>query len=306
MNTIFGPVRSRRLGLSLGVDIVPLKTCSLSCVFCQVGKTPQTTLTRREYISAVEVLDDLSAHLKKNPSPDWITFSGSGEPTMNSAIGKIIRGIKDMTDIPVCVITNGTLLGDSAVRSDISYADAVMPSLHSAVETTFRTMCNPNSELRLGDMIDGLAAFRKRYTGDIWLEILFVEGMNDSPAEVEALRAAISRIKPDSVQLNTVVRPPAQQTAKPVSWERLEEIRAILGPKAIIIAPNTDKKRENTDIGSDDVIRYLKRRPGSIEEISNALGADAAEIDRIIDSLEESGEIVKSEYAGTAYWEYVR
>jgi wyosine [tRNA(Phe)-imidazoG37] synthetase (radical SAM superfamily) len=306
MNTIFGPVQSRRLGLSLGVDIVPLKTCSLSCVFCQVGATPQTTITRRQYISAREILDELEAHLKTGAQPDWITFSGSGEPTLNSAIGEIIRSIKAMTDIPVCVITNGTMLLDSAVRHDVAPADAVMPSLHSAVEETYRKICNSHKELSLDKIIDGLAEFRKMYTGKIWLEILFVKGMNDSPAEIEALSAAIKRIDPDSIQLNTVVRPPAESTALPVSGEKLEEIRAFFGPKAEIIAPQQDTPRNSEVVTVDDVRKYLLRRPGNIEEISKALGASNSEIEHMIESLSDSGEITKSEFSGKPYWEYVK
>ena len=119
MKYIFGPVPSRRLGLSLGLDIVPLKTCTFNCIYCQVGSTTQKTLTRREYIPSRNVLNELKEFLKKGTKIDWITFSGSGEPTLNSSIGEIIAGIKTITDIPVCVITNGTLLWDQQVRNDI-------------------------------------------------------------------------------------------------------------------------------------------------------------------------------------------
>jgi len=305
MNYIYGPVPSRRLGLSLGVDIVPMKTCSLSCIYCQVGKTPEITLTRREYISVNEILYELENYLKKGVKPDWVTFSGSGEPTLNSGIGKIIKGIRELTDIPVCVITNGTLLWDKQVRRDIIDADAVMPSLDSAIEETFRRICRPHPDLKIRKIIDGLADFRKMYNGKIWLEILFVEGINDSPEELEALREAVKRISPDSIQLNTVVRPPAERSAKPLSRERLEGIRDFFGEKAEIIASFIIDSVISEKVGENDIREYLKRRPGNADDISAALGAEKNKVEEILENLGLSGEIRINEYFGKRFWEFV-
>ena len=305
MNYIYGPVPSRRLGLSLGVDIVPMKTCSLSCIYCQVGKTPEVTLSRREYISVNEVLHELVDYFKKGLKPDWVTFSGSGEPTLNSGIGEIIKGIRKLTDIPICVITNGTLLWDKQVRRDIIDADAVMPSLDSAIEETFRKVCRPHPDLKIKKIIDGLADFRKMYNGKIWLEILFVEGINDSPVELEALREAVKRISPDSIQLNTVVRPPAESSAKPLSRERLEEIQDFFGGKAEIIASFIKDSVVSDKIEADDVREYLKRRPGSVDDISTALGVEKNQVEEILENLDQSGEIRVNEYFGKRFWEFV-
>jgi len=305
MNYIYGPVPSRRLGLSLGVDIVPMKTCSLSCIYCQVGKTPEVTLSRREYISVNEVLHELVDYFKKDLKPDWITFSGSGEPTLNSGIGEIIKGIRTLTDIPICVITNGTLLWDKQVRRDIIDADAVMPSLDSAIEKTFRKVCRPHPDLKIKKIIDGLADFRKMYNGKIWMEILFVEGINDSPEELEALREAVKRISPDTIQLNTVVRPPAESSAKPLSRERLEEIRDFFGEKAEIIASFIKDSMMSEKVEMNDVREYLKRRPGSVDDISVALGVEKNQIEEILENLGQSGEIRVNEYFGKRFWEFV-
>ena len=304
-NHIFGPVPSRRLGLSLGIDIVPMKTCSLSCIYCQVGKTPRTTISRREYVSANEIIKEIEDRLKTRIKPDWLTFSGSGEPTLNSGIGEIINGIKALTTIPVCVLTNGTLLRDHQVRMDIINADAVMPSLDSAIEKTFLKVCRPHPDLKIEDIIEGLVDFRKAYRGKIWLEILLVEGLNDSPEELEALRQAAVRISPDSIQLNTVVRPPAEMDAKPVSMERLEKIKEFFGEKAEIIASFKNDGEKSDKIETDDILGYLMRRPGSVEDISEALCAEKRCVEKILENLNQSGKIRINEFFGKRFWEYI-
>ena len=305
MNHIYGPVPSRRLGLSLGIDIVPMKTCSLSCIYCQVGKTSRTTITRGNYVSARDIVKELEEYFKKSRKPDWITFSGSGEPTLNSEIGEMIRSIRSLTDIPICVITNGTLLFKPQVQLDIIESDMVMPSLDSAREETFQKICHPHPDLKLDTIINGLVDFRKKYHGKIWLEILFVEGINDSPEELEALQKAVKRISPDSIQLNTVVRPPAESFAKPVPMDKLEKISALFGEKAEIIASFRKDSYEYETVKPDDVLKYLKRRPGSIGDISAALRAEKHEVERILDELYQSGEIKQNEFFGKCFWEYI-
>lgn len=305
MNNIFGPVPSRRLGISLGIDIVPMKTCSMSCIYCQVGKTSRTTISRQNYVSAREIVKELEEYLKKSSQPNWITFSGSGEPTLNSEIGKMIRGIRSLTDIPICVITNGTLLWEPQVQLDLIESDMVMPSLDSAREETFQKICHPHPDLKLDKIINGLVDFRKKYNGKIWLEILFVEGMNDSPEELEALLNAVKRILPDSIQLNTVVRPPTESFSKPVSIERLEAISTLFGEKAEIIASFRKDSYEYETVKPDDVLKYLKRRPGSIGDISAALRAEKHEVEKILDELYRSGEIKQNEFFGKCFWEYI-
>lgn len=303
MGHIFGPVPSRRLGLSLGVDVVPHKTCTLSCIYCQVGETPEPTLVRREYIPVEEIRREIREKLEKGPAPDWVTFSGSGEPTLHSGIGRIIRDIKSITDIPICVITNGTLLWIPEVREDILEADAVMPSLDTAVEETFHTINRPHHDLKIETIIDGLVAFRHQYRGKLWLEILLVNTINDIPEELNALVHAVERIAPDSVQLNTVVRPPADRSAKPLTRERLEEIRDMFGAKAEIIIPPQKTSNVSESVGIDDVREYLKRRPGSIEDISSALRVEKGKVEDIIGKLSQADEVRLNEFFGKQFWE---
>lgn len=304
MKYIFGPVPSRRLGLSLGVDIVPMKTCTLSCIYCQIGKTLRPTLERREYVPQEAVIAELENFFNSGGITDWVTFSGSGEPTLNSGIGPMIRRVKEITDTPVCVITNGTLLDNPVVRHDIIDADAVMPSLDSAIEETFRRICRPHPDLSVQRIIEGLVSFRKEFKGDIWLEIMLAEGINDSDDEIEALRQAIERIQPDAVQLNTVVRPPAESFARPVSPARLAEIKDAFGNKAEIIASFKGTSGK-TALPPEEAIReYLKRRPGSFEDIITSLGLGRDDAESALSRLTATGEIMRREHFGKVYWEY--
>ncbi len=303
---IFGPVPSRRLGLSLGVDIVPLKTCSLSCLYCQVGVTPVQTISRLEYVKPENVLAELQKYFSSQKKPDWITFSGSGEPTLNSGIGEIIAGIKSRTDTPICVITNGTLLWMPEVRDALRDADAVMPSLDTALEQSFRKLCMPHPDLNIKIIIDGLVDFRHEYKGKIWLEILFVDGINDTPAEIEALVEAVGRISPDSIQLNTVVRPPADTSIKPVDFKRLDAIRKKFGKKAEIIISFHDNQSPDRMTTADEIREYLKRRPGTLGELVISLHAGKKEIADILTSLRSNHEVQECRYAGKIYWEYIK
>lgn len=303
MKHIFGPVPSRRLGLSLGIDIIPFKTCSLSCIYCQIGDTPRTTLERREYIPVEDILGEIRDYLAHHPKPDWITFSGSGEPTLHSGLGKIIRGIKTITDAPVCVITNGTLLMDTEVRRDLLEADAVMPSLDSARDESFRMVCRPEPTLRVADIIRGLADFRREYPGKIWLEILLVASMNDTPEDLEALRKAMESIKPDAIHLNTVVRPPADGSAHPLTSERMEEIRAFFGDKAEVVASFTREAEKTATVTPEDVLGSIQRHPGTAEEIGAALGAETAAVEKMLVALEKKGDVKAVEHEGKKWWE---
>ncbi len=303
MKYIFGPVPSRRLGLSLGIDIIPFKTCTLSCVYCQLGATGRTTLERREYVPTSDVLEELRDYLAGNPSPDWITFSGSGEPTLHSGIGDIIRGIKTLTRVPVCVITNGTLMTDPAVRRDLLDADAVMPSLDAAREDSFRAVCRAHKDLSIAAIIEGLVAFRREYTGKLWLEILLVAGLNDSSDDLEALRGAAEAINPDSIQLNTIARPPADRSVHPLSQERMKEIRAFFGDKAEIIASFTVETKETKTVTQDDVHASVRRHPGTAEEVAAALRADKDDVTLILTELQKDGKVRRVDFEGKDWWE---
>ena len=206
---LYGPVPSRRLGRSLGIDLVPHKICTYDCIYCQIGKTTKKTLLRKEYIPKEEVLEEVKAFLLSGDSPiDHFSLSGSGEPTLHSQIRSIIEGIKKMSSIPVAVITNGSLLYEEEVRKDLLRADIVLPSLDAVSPEVFKRINRPHRNISVEKAIEGMVEFRKVYKGEIWLEILFCKGVNDTPEELQRMKEAVDKIRPDLIHLNTVVRPP--------------------------------------------------------------------------------------------------
>ena len=244
---IFGPVPSRRLGFSLGVDIVPTKTCTLNCIYCQVGKTTCKTIERKEYVTPEKILAELKVMLKSGKEINYITLSGNGEPTLNSKLGEIIKEIKKITVLSVAVITNGTLLTDKNVREELLSADLVMPSLDAATQETFEKIDRPYPSLKIEKIIEGIADFSKIYKGKLWLEIMLVKGVNDNQDELNALKKAVEKIEPDKIQLNTPVRPTCEKGVEIVSQKKLLEIKEFFGKKCEII-PELKKKEQEGHI----------------------------------------------------------
>lgn len=291
---LFGPVPSRRLGMSLGIDLVPAKVCSLNCVYCEVGKTTDLTLDRKEYIPYDEVIAELSDYLKNNLHPDYITFSGSGEPTLNSRFGEILHYIKQHTVIPVAVLTNGTLLSDPQVRKELMEADLVLPSLDAAMEKSFRKINRPQKNIDLQKYIQGIADFRKEYTGQIHLEILFLPGYNDSQEDLDALKEAILKINPNSVQLNTLDRPGTVEGLQPMSRQQLQKIVYYWNLENVeIIAKAPDRKKiiaYRNDLESA-ILGTISRRPCTLDDLKNILGLHVNEINKYLDVLENEGKV---------------
>jgi len=288
MSYIFGPVPSRRLGRSLGVDLVPHKVCTLNCIYCQAGATTRQTLERAEYVPANKIIDELKAYSEKGkgPKPDVITFSGSGEPTLNSKIGDLIGRIRKLyPHTPIAVLTNGTLLFDPQVRHEIKAADIVMPSLDAATEEAFQKVNRPHVDLKLKKVVEGLFAFKRIFKGKLWIEVLPVKGLNDSPQELKAIKKILDELKPDKIHLNTVVRPPQNSSAKPVEREQMEMICALFGARCEVIAGFEHKELMSNVPGlKEAIVELTKRRSVTLEDISEALGAT---IDQVKDALKE-------------------
>ncbi|MFA5780331.1 MAG: radical SAM protein [Elusimicrobiota bacterium] len=300
MKYIFGPVPSRRFGLSLGIDIIPrgattgsprgTKYCTLDCTYCQIGRTTNLTLQRKKYVAVKPVLDELKKVLESKTKIDCLTFSGSGEPTLNSNIGRMISEIKKLAKIPVVVITNGTLFHRPDVQNDLLKADIVAPSLDAIL--SFHEINRPHKSLDIKKIIDGLVKFRKIYRGKIWLEVMLVKNVNDSETEIAAINKAIKKIKPDKIHLNTVVRPPAETYAKPIEHEKLLKIKKIFGKSCEIISGGT-KKGINL-IGTNvpqRILEMLKRRPMQISDLNKTLGVDGKIIRKELWLLERKKKI---------------
>jgi len=302
---IFGPAPSRRLGRSLGVDLIPYKTCTFDCVYCDLGRTTNKTTSRQSFVSPKEIQRELELTLSVlDKKPDFITLSGSGEPTLNNNIGQIIRGAKEITSLPVAVLTNSSLLSLEEVRNDLSEADVVLPSLDAITPAFFEYINRPHTSLRIEGIISGLIQFRKQYRGPIWLEILFCRGVNDGKEEIEKLKAVIEGIKPDRIQLNTPVRPPAEDFAYPLTLAQLEEIRERLGDKAEIISEFAVPKSEIFDAVKDsEILNLIKRRPCTAEDISKVLGLHLNEVVKCLEKLLQEGGVHYRMYEHRGYYE---
>jgi len=303
---IFGPVPSRRLGRSLGVDLVPYKTCTFDCVYCDLGRTTHKTISRESYVKPEEIRRELELTLPTlSKKPDYITLSGSGEPTLNQHIGEIIHNVKDLTSIPLAVLTNGSLFYLEEVREALVGADVVIPSLDAVNDVIFQCLNRPHSSLNIQEIISGLIQFRNVYRGQIWLEVVFCRGINDDKEEIERLKGIIERIQPDRVQLNTPVRPPAEEFAYPLTLGQLEEIRERLGGKAEIIPEFTAPLGEEFNSVKDtEILNLIKRRPCTTEDISKALGLRIDEVVKHLDHLTKTGAIRYRMYEHHCYYEF--
>ena len=299
---VFGPVPSRRLGRSLGVDLVPHKVCSLDCIYCQVGRTTNKTLAREIFVPVETILSEISEKLKTVTRPDVITLAGSGEPTLHAGLGDIIAGIKNMTDIPVVVLTNGTLLSHPAVRTDCRQADMVLPSLDAGDEETFQRINRPAEGVSLEQLVHGLEVFREEYSGQIWLEIFFVAGINATPEHVKKIRALVDRIRPDRIQLNTAVRPTADDGVRALTPDALSDLCALMGPKAEVIADfkHADKPREFT-AKVDDVLAMIQRRPVTVDDIAAGLGIHPNETVKLVEELLRKKLVVRERREGREF-----
>ena len=303
---LYGPVPSRRLGYSLGVDLLPFKTCSLSCIYCQLGNSPRKTIRRINPYSEKKILEEIKEFLKTGARVDFITFSGSGEPTLNKSIGWLIREIKKFTKIPVAVLTNSTLLSRAGVRKELAAADVVVPSLDAATQRVFEKINRPHPSLRIEKIIDGLTKFRKEFKGQIWLEIMLVKGVNDSPAEIKKLKEAADRINPDKIQLNTVIRPPAEKTAKPLTLQEMNKIKEFFGEKAEVVASFRKKEQEKAAVDiAEAILAMVRRRPVSLEDLENSLGQTREELSLEIQKLLQQKKIKQVRHLDRDYFEPV-
>jgi wyosine [tRNA(Phe)-imidazoG37] synthetase (radical SAM superfamily) len=301
---VYGPVPSRRLGYSLGVDIVPYKTCSFSCIYCQLGRTPRQTTRRGRFFPAEEILAQVRKAIARSSQINCITFSGSGEPTLNTEIGRLIREIKKISSLPVVVLTNSSLLTRKSVRRALRAADIVVPSLDATTESGFQKVNRPVPSLTVKKVIHSLEDFRREFKGQIWLEVMLVRGINDSPADIVALKRAIARIHPDKVQLNTVVRPPAENWARPLSRADLEKIRKKLGPPAEVVADFKKKPVSKTQTGlRQAILAMIRRRPVTLKDMTASLGRSEGDIHREIDTLLRWGRIRRTRHKKSIYYQ---
>ena len=304
MKRVFGPVPSRRLGRSLGIDVIPYKTCTFDCVYCECGRTTDKTCRRREFYPLGELLEEIDRRLSEMPEkPDVLTLSGAGEPTLYLRMGELITELKRMSSLPVAVITNSSLLARSDVRDEMLEADIVLPSLDTAIEETFRVINRPHDECRLKDIIDGLERFLRSFTGKVFFEILLVDGFNTDEENLSALRETLKSFRLDRIQLNTAVRPGTENGIEPLEPEPLEDIRAFFGRKCEVIAgtPASVPGREDQAI-REEVVSLLERRPCTAEDINISLGIPVPGVIKLVSSLSKEGKITSESHGGKTYY----
>ncbi len=302
MAYVFGPVPSRRLGLSLGIDLIPVKTCTYDCLYCQVGRTTEKTVQTNSFVPIHKVLDELKKRLEIF-TPDAITLSGSGEPTLYSEIDQVIASIRRITDTKIAILTNGSLFWREEVRRRVSGADIIMPTLTTAFEETFKTIHRPHPELSLNMIIEGLRRLRKTYNGQLFLEVFLLAGFNDSDKELEGLKRVINLISPERIQLNTVVRPPADPRAVSLDRKRLEEIRDFFGEKAEIMAEaRLRQKKGHYDSLMDSILEMARRRPLRAVDVASVFDMPLGEVEGLIEGLKVKGALRQQEHSGEVYY----
>jgi wyosine [tRNA(Phe)-imidazoG37] synthetase (radical SAM superfamily) len=306
MKYVFGPVPSRRLGQSLGIDTIPLKTCNWNCVYCQLGRSVPLVHQRREYYPSEEIIAEVKQALAEHrPGEiDWVTFVGSGEPLLHARLGWLIRQVKQLTELPVAVITNGSLLYLPEVRQELVAAEAVLPTLDAGTEGLYRKINRPHPEFTFDRLVEGLIAFRGEYQGKLWVEVMLVGGMNDHPQALREISKVLQMIQPDAVHINLPTRPPVETWVKSPSKEGLMQAVAILGKIAEVVHP----VEGSFDLsGYDDpveaILAIITRHPMRQEELERAVSAWSGKpVDQILGELAASGRAQVVERYGVRFW----
>jgi wyosine [tRNA(Phe)-imidazoG37] synthetase (radical SAM superfamily) len=310
MKFVFGPVPSRRLGQSLGIDPIPLKTCNWNCVYCQLGRTQPLINVRKEFFPSAEILAEarqaLDSH--KPGDIDWVTFVGSGETALYSKLGLLIRQVKGMTDLPVAVITNGSLLYLPEIRQELIAADAVLPTLDAGAADLYRIINRPHPHLSFDRLVEGLVAFRRVYRGQLWVEVMLVRGLNDTSQALWDIVKVLEQIKPDAVHLNLPTRPPVETWVQPPHEESLIQAVAILGNIAEVVHPAQGAfDLSGCDSLVDAIIAIITRHPMRQEELEQALSRWSPEhVDQVLSELQASGRAQVIERYGMRFWSAAR
>jgi wyosine [tRNA(Phe)-imidazoG37] synthetase (radical SAM superfamily) len=307
MKYVFGPISSKRLGQSLGVDLLPPKSCTWNCLYCQLGKTRSFVTERQEFFPREDILEEIGQALKVNRNLDWITFVGSGETMLYKGIGWLIAQVKKLTTVPVAVITNGSLLYLPEVREELLQADAVLPSLNAGSEALHNKIDRPASGLTFQQHVDGLVAFRHEYQGRLWIEVMLLGGINDSDEALHDLARVLQQINPDMVHLVLPTRPAPEQEIRLPSDECLEQAIAILSEVAMVVNP----LKGNMDLRSapdllEAITAIVSRHPVQQRELQKAIAdrfaAESTKVDDVMQTLFATGRFSRVEHNGEPYW----
>jgi wyosine [tRNA(Phe)-imidazoG37] synthetase (radical SAM superfamily) len=306
MKHVFGPVPSRRLGKSLGIDPIPLKTCNWSCVYCQLGRSVPLVLERGEYAPRHELLAEVVQVLaaSRPGEIDWVTFVGSGEPTLHGGLGWMIRQVKAHTDLPVAVITNGSLLYLPEVREELSPADAVLPTLDAGSAWLYRQINRPAPRFSFDRLVEGLYLFRRTYCGKLWIEVMLIQGMNDTPEALQELAMVLKAVGPDQVHITLPLRPPSEAWVRPADQAGLRRAEQILGKVVPVSVPAaTEARAARVSDLAETVLSVITRHPMREEELLRLLGRwSASEVHAALKDLARRHEVQEVERGGLCFW----
>ena len=302
---LFGPVPSRRFGRSLGVDLTPYKTCNLDCIFCQLGRTTNKTIDREEYVLIADVLDELKDWLRTNGNADYITLSGSGEPTLHSRFGEVLEFIHANSEIPAVLLSNGTMFHLPEVRAAAACADIVKVSLSAWDQESCGLVNRPHPQIRFDHLIQGQKAFRSQFSGQLWMEVFLVRGINSTPSDVRKIAVLAKEIGPDRIQLNTSVRPPAEDFAAALSREQMETLTHLFHPTAEIIAEFNTIHAKNIQANQDTILSLLRRRPCIAKDIADVFDMHLNEVSKYLGKLIRTNQIRSDLKNGTVYYSAV-
>ncbi|MCK4857622.1 MAG: radical SAM protein [candidate division Zixibacteria bacterium] len=296
---VYGPVPSRRLGRSLGVSPIPPKTCSYSCVYCQLGKTTNLAVTRDSFFPREDILAEITKQAL-NAKADYVTFVGDGEPALCKDLGWLIRQTKDKLELPVAVITNGSLLFRKDVKEDLKKADIVIPSLDAGNEKMFRAVNRPHRSIEFDTMLRGQADFRNEYDGQIWIEVMLVKSLNDTEEELQSIKQAVDMINPDRVYVLTPIRPPAEPWVKQPDAVTILKAQKIIGQATAI--PGLESGEFGLQEFSDArqaILEIGSRHPLRLEQAHEI--EQAFSVSGIVKQMLADGELIQIEYSGEKY-----
>lgn len=300
---VFGPVPSRRLGQSLGISPIPDKTCNYSCVYCQIGRTTHFTNKRQEFFPKGDILSEIKDALLLENKIDYITFVGEGEPTLNKNLGWLIKSCKEITDIPIAVITNGALLYNQEIRQELLAADIVLPTLDAINQNLFKKLNRPIKELKIVEIIDGMRAFRSEYQGQIWMEIMLVAGLNDDLENIKELKKVLDTIQCNRLYVNVPIRPPAEKWVKIPEKEKILRICEILEAENIAFYESVKGFHISSESEiKEQILKTTTRHPLREEQIVDMLDLSKEKCLEILQSLKEEKKIKKIIYNEKIFW----
>jgi wyosine [tRNA(Phe)-imidazoG37] synthetase (radical SAM superfamily) len=306
MRTIFGPVPSRRLGRSLGIDVIPPKSCSYDCIYCESGRTTHLSIERQLFVPPEQVLGELDRYFQEHSrGADVLTFSSAGEPTLYLGLGDLLKAIKQrFPHLPLVVLTNGSLLWDPQVRKELHLADRVVPSLDAASEEVFSKINRPHHSLELARVIEGIHSLGRDCPGRFHLEVMLVAGLNDDEEHLRALARTAESLNPDRIELNTVVRPPACSGVLGLSRQQMQVAAGWFSPERTEIIGEF-RSHAHGEPGSDlatRILELLRRRPCTSEQMGESLAVSHEALEKRLAKLEREGAVRVDVFAGRRFF----